>query len=246
MAAHEQAASEVDSARRHVELDVGQARNAAVAGWLGDWDRWRSTPAAAAALRRWRAAYPSLAGFGSHAELLAGCGRDLSVAEEVADRRLAVLVGEARAGDAAATRLVLQRVLPGLVGRAARRARMTRRPFAEVLHELVASAWLVIGEYPLDRRPAKIAVNVLWDAESRLFGYVPVAVRSTRPVAPDELPTVVAGLDGTAPDTPANPSAQVLSLLALAVRRGLPGEDVRLLTDMVLLGRTADEPAGTG
>ena len=243
MAEHEQVESEVDSRSGFAELDVSRARNAAVAAWIGDWDRWSSTPAAVEALGRWRDRHPSLAGYGTVAELLGGCGRDLRVPQEVADQRLAVLVGEARAGDTAAARVVLQRVLPGLVARAAARARRTRRPLGQLLHELVASAWLVIGEYPLERRPSKVAANVLLDAEYRLFGYVPIVERMTRPVAAVDIPPLVAGLDGTAPGAPANASAQVLSMLALGVRRGLPDEDVRLLTDLVLLEKTADELA---
>ncbi len=215
---------------------VGEPRTLALGRWLADWRYWRGTPAASAGLDRWRRRHPCLAGFASLEELLDGCGWDPGVPQHVADARLAALVGEASAGDSAAVRVVLERVLPGLVHRAARRARRDGRPFGELLGELVAVAWLVIAEYPLARRPVKIAANIIRDTEYRLFGYVPATVRSSRPAAPDTLPLSAAGPDGRPVDGPTPAAVEVLELLADAVRAGFPHADAVLLAELCVAG----------
>ncbi len=201
------------------------------------------SPPAVAALAGWRLRHPGLAGFATVEELLAGCGRDRSVPQEEADARLALLVGEARIGDRAACRVVLERVMPGLVRVAIRRTWRSGVPFASMLDDLAASAWLVIAGYPLARRPTKIAVNILLDAEYRLFGYVPAAARATVLVPPEELPELWAGLAGEPVDTAGHPGVEVLGVLAEAVRGGLPPADGRLLAELIVCGWTPEEIA---
>jgi hypothetical protein len=173
-------------------------------------------------------------------EVLAGGGQNQSVPVEVADTRLAALVAEARAGDPGAARLVLQRVLPGLIRTAARQARLRRLPFGVVLDDLAAAAWLEIVAYPLARRSAKVAVNILLDAQYRLLGYVPATVRAT---VPDRLPTPPAGLSGAPADRPRHAGVEVLHVLATAVRAGLPAADGRLLAKLLVAGLTAEQVA---
>ena len=95
----------------------------------------------------------------------------------------------------------------GVVQRRRARASSTRpcagtadgRPTTELFDDLVANAWLVIRGFPIERRPAKIAVNVLRDAE-----YVtcvrPRRLRSASEVpndlAADERRVGPSGLDG--------------------------------------------------
>jgi hypothetical protein len=218
-------------------------RTAALRRWRADWTRWHASPAAAAGLSRWRRRHPRLAGFATHEELVDGCGRDRTVPQRLADERLALLVGEARSGDRAAARVVLERVLPALVRAAVRQVLAARRPFGSALDDLLTSAWLVIVNYPLERRPAKIAVNIVRDAEYRQFGYVPAAIRESVPTPAYALPVKTAGLAGRTADDIEPAALEVLRLLAEAVRAGLPPADGRLLAELVVFGRTPEEVA---
>jgi hypothetical protein len=105
-----------------------------------------------------------------------------------------------------------------------------------VLGELVAVAWLVIAEYPLARRPVKVAANIVRDAEYRLYGYVPATVRTSRPAAPDALPVPHAGPDGSPTDREIPPSVELLELLADAVHAGFPRTDAMLLAELCVAG----------
>lgn len=83
-----------------------------------------------------------------------------------ADRVLVALAGPASAGGRLEARVLLQLLLPG-VRRLARRwwalgARDEREAAA------VAALWGRICSYPVDRRPAKVAANILMDAEKEL------------------------------------------------------------------------------
>ena len=115
--------------------------------------------------------------------LLAAVGREGGLPMAVADQVLAALVRVGR-DDALAARIALQRVVPGLVRAAVRRTAGRHDRRQRVFDDLVANAWLVIRCYPLERRPAKIAVNVLRDAEY-LTCVRPARLRSAteRPVA---------------------------------------------------------------
>ena len=94
-------------------------------------------------------------------------------AEGVADREarandvMARLLLAARVDEVAA-RVALQRLLPGLVGRARRWA---HRPAggAEALDELLAAAWTVIRTFPVERRPGHLVANLLRGAEYHAF-----------------------------------------------------------------------------
>jgi len=102
---------------------------------------------------------------------LAGFGRDNRDSE--ADRYLFLLVSRAATDDLAA-RIVLQRLLPPLVSVARRRGKITVGGFDEAFTETIAQAWLLIRTYPLDRRPARVASNLVRDTEYHAF------VRPTR------------------------------------------------------------------
>jgi hypothetical protein len=221
----------------------GTGRTAALARWRAEWDRWRVTPAAAAGLNRWRARHEILAGFASVEDVVRGCGQDRSVPREVADARLAALVAEAREGDQAAARVVLERLMPALVRAATMRAMRSAQPFGPLLDDMVAAAWLRIVDYPLANRPIKIAGNIVADANYRVFGYVPLAARSTDLLPPDELPVGLAGLAGQPVASGTHPGLRVLRLLTDAAQGGLPVADARLLAELVVCGRTPEEIA---
>src|SRR5215204_1762111 len=91
-----------------------------IAQWPAEWEGWLTRAEAAPAVNRWARRHPCLAGLTTLPEVLAACGRDRRVPEDLADARLAAVVSEARRGDRVAARLVLERVLPGLNRRALR------------------------------------------------------------------------------------------------------------------------------
>jgi hypothetical protein len=89
-------------------------------------------------------------------------------AEMKADRRLAGLVADA-AHDPLAARIVLQRLLPGLLSIARRRGGRHGALTLRLYHELLGNAWLVIRCYPIERRPYRVAANLLRDVEYQTF-----------------------------------------------------------------------------
>jgi len=216
-----------------------------VARWSREWTQWRTRPEATDALARWGQRHPCLAGLTSMAEAVAACGLDRSIPQEIADERLAAVVAEARNGDHDAARLVLQRVLPPLVHRASLRTRRDGASFAAVLDDLMASAWLVITEYPLRARPTKIAVNVIKDAEYRLYGYVPIMVRKTVLMAPENLPhwPLREGTGETRGDDPQPVLGRLPRMLLDEVAAGYPLEDARLLIQLFVFGLSVNEIA---
>ena len=92
----------------------------------------------------------------------------------------------ARTDDLAA-RVVLQRLLPGLVSLA---CRWQRRHDGDAFADVLAAAWPVIRQYPFERRPLHLVANLLNDCEyhayrrahRRMLVHVPVeAVGLERP-----------------------------------------------------------------
>lgn len=193
---------------------------------------------------RRRLADQPLAGHTDLASLLAATGHDRSVPMPLADAVLAEVIRVASTDDLAA-RVALQRVLPGLVSIANRRAQRRPERRQEVFEELAASAWLVIRTYPLERRPAKIAVNVLRDAEYHLF-VRPARLRSAAEVVTDlveHLDARHAGIDGRPGLREAAAEVQVAELLDLAGEAGLSDGDVALLREVYMEGRPLREVA---
>src|SRR3954447_21904500 len=130
-----------------------------------DWDRVVASAAARRALRQWH--LPSLqlrcVDLDDLDDLVAAAGHGRPLDDAEADRVLHELVALA-AGDDLAARVVLQRVLPALVAAASRRARSDRRSRDQALQEITASAWIVIRTYPLERRPNRVASNIVRDS----------------------------------------------------------------------------------
>jgi DNA-directed RNA polymerase specialized sigma24 family protein len=125
--------------------------------------------------------------------------------------------------------VVLERLMPAFTARAAARARHAPDGFGAALEELTATAWIAICTYPLDRRPAKIAANLVADTVSRLHGPRRLVDRVTRPC--DRPPEPACGLDGR-PAAAASPAAELLDVLA----GGMPAAQLRLLNELAVLG----------
>lgn len=96
----------------------------------------------------------------------AGFGRDHK--DSIADHYLYLLVTRA-ASDELAARIVLQRLLPPLIAVARRRGKITVGGFDEALTEIISHAWTLIRTYPTERRPAKVASNLVRDSEYYAF-----------------------------------------------------------------------------
>lgn len=119
------------------------------------WATLVHSPDAAAALDRW-SAEPALAA----PDLDALVDRIWAAAKPDADRAHAALAARAPVDETAA-RVLLQVLRPGLRNLGRRLA--LGGSFDDVDHEIVALAWERIRTYPIDRRPAAIAANVLLD-----------------------------------------------------------------------------------
>lgn len=95
---------------------------------------------------------------GRHTAL--GSCRDLSAVLTVVasdpDGALGALLHEATHGDQVAARVVLQAMLPKMLT-------MARRDPAASLEDYLAHLWLRITDYPLERRPHRIAANLALD-----------------------------------------------------------------------------------
>ena len=99
-----------------------------------------------------------------------GCDQDL------ADKSLYELVcvavhhgGRVKADVDLAARIVIQRLLPGLISIASRRGRICDGGFDEAFSRVLTEAWTTVIHFPVERRTHKIAVNILRDSESRAF-----------------------------------------------------------------------------
>ncbi len=117
--------------------------------------------ALAARLPSWAAAEPALAGFATPQQLLRHirASRGDTRAEDAVMR---ALVRQA-SSDPLAARMVLHALLPGLKT-LARRILLDADQRDELWSSLLAHCWERIRCYPLERRPTRIAANILFEA----------------------------------------------------------------------------------
>ena len=92
----------------------------------------------------------------------AGFGRPITCNES--DLYLARLVRIA-ADDPLAAQVVLHRLLPPLIDIAKRRGKLAPEGIEGAMTNVFARAWIVICSFPSDRRPRKIAANIVRDVE---------------------------------------------------------------------------------
>lgn len=100
--------------------------------------------------------------------VLERCGFDQAGNHDHHDEYLSALTRIASHDDLAA-RIILQRILPGLVTIAVRRAPITPGGLAGAFDLVVSAAWLVIRQFPIDRRSRRVAANLLMDIEYLAF-----------------------------------------------------------------------------
>lgn len=133
-----------------------------------EWQHLRSAPETAAALCRWAAVEPALAGFANLDQLCAvvhnradPAGSDRILSALV---RLAAVTGH---GDLLAARVVLQLLLPGAI-RLGRSLSAYGGDAAGIEAAVFAELTILIRTYPWQRRPRSTAANLLLDCRQRL------------------------------------------------------------------------------
>jgi len=93
-----------------------------------------------------------------------GAARDC----DASDTYLLALVRRA-ANDPLAAQVVLHRLIPAILSIARRRGRRHTGGIEGAIGDLIAQAWLVITNYPVQRRPRKVASNLVRDIEYMEF-----------------------------------------------------------------------------
>lgn len=164
----------------------------------------------------------------------AGFGHEANYAE--GDKFLAALVRRAQTDDLAG-RIVLQRILPPLIAIAARRGRIVQGGFTEAFTLTIAQAWMLIRTYPIERRPAKIASNLVRDTEYHTF------VREARMKRVDECTLSDELLSSSpAPCEDQTSESELLELLEQARQYGLTSRQIDVLA-RVGSGQSLDDIA---
>lgn len=179
-------------------------------------------------------------GFGPIADLddlLALSGLDRSPVPSH-DHALRRLVEIARTDDLAA-RVVVQRLLPGLLTVVAKRGRWGHRTGGDPLDELLGVTWVVVRTFDLARRPASLAGALVCDAEYRVFR-APYRRRRPDPIDPT---TLELGADG--PDAP-DPADELRELLVDAQVAGVPRSDLELAERLITCPSTEAVAATLG
>ncbi len=187
-------------------------------------------------------------------EVLRRAGYGESMTDEECDRYLSQLTAIAR-HDELACRIVVQRILPGLIAIAIRRGRIVQGGQSFALDQLASSAWMVIRHYPIDRRPARVAANLLRDIEYQAFVRESRTKRNSVEVSADTWTIVngetlraargvsMRGVSSVATDVdPVGAAAEVSNLLHDLERLGLREID-RIAIDEMLSDRLSPESA---
>jgi hypothetical protein len=153
------------------------------------------------------------------------------------DRVLSRLVAVAR-GDELAARVVLQRILPGLISTAVRRGRIAPGGPVEAFGELVAVSWEVIRAYPIERRPERVAANLLRDVEYQAF--VRPQRRLTLEVRVGDLESAFEELCVVEADVDPGGRSELQEVIDWARRRGVDAAHIDLLRRVGAGGSSAE------
>ena len=130
-----------------------------------EWDRLRHCPRSLRTVNSWELADRP---FHNLDEVLKAAGYLGAKCDTSADRVLADIVRRA-ATDQLAARIVLQRIFPPMLAIGRRRGKMHRTGFDDAFSLVLSHGWEIIRTYPIDRRPTKIAANIVRDIEYFAF-----------------------------------------------------------------------------
>ena len=180
-----------------------------------EWNRLTTNPASIEQLARWDVAETRFIDFN---ELLraTGFGCVEVPGSEMVLRNLVALA----ASDHLAARVVLQRVLPGLV--AAVRFRNRQMSPEVALSELVAAAWIVITTYDSRRNPGSIAAAIIDSSVYRAF-----KIERNR-MSTESLETIERGLTHQESDALIELN-ELRDVLFEAERLGMSKDDIQLV-----------------
>ena len=130
--------------------------------------------------------------------------------------------------DQLAARVVLQRLLPALCA-FARRTAGTSHHRRELLDDLIANSWTVIRNYPVDRRPRRVAANLVRD-----IGFQTTVRPQRRLSATAEVPTAPHNIDEPIDEIVVEPLHELVRLLKTARDEGsVSDEDVEFICQLV-------------
>lgn len=191
------------------------------AGLDEEWLRLRRRPSAVARARTWQITELPFADLD---QLLAHTGYRVAPTR-VRNDTLTALVAAARHDDLAA-RIVLQRILPGLLAVIRRRRRSDDGSF----EELIGAAWMSIRACHTERQPHQVAANLVRDAAHRAF------VAPHRRLSASEIVVDPHTLEETPYDPLVSACEELANLLAEARAAGLPNEDLDFVRDLVVVG----------
>jgi len=184
-----------------------------------EWDQLGRRPAVLARARSWEiTAKP----FHSLDELLRLAGFKVAPSPE-ADETLRRLVITA-ADEPLAARIVLQRLLPGLLAIVRREQQRDRS--VDAFDLIIGEAWLAIANYRADRRPTQVAARLLNDARHRAF-----TVTRRRQDRSCEDVVAPASLDLPRLPQPGSTFEELTIVLSAAHRAGLAAGDLALVCD---------------
>jgi hypothetical protein len=188
-----------------------------------EWQRLRFRPELVAIARSWHVTERP---FDDLDELLALAGYQSADADGPHVLRRLV---ERAADDELAARIVLQRILPGLLSVVRRRSPAGRTD--GVLEELVGTAWITIRTFDTRRRPACLAAALICGAEHRAFRG-PQRRLAALEVPIDPRRATAAG------ERHVSAADELADVLRLASAQGLSADDV----DFVRLLVSAESP----
>lgn len=181
-----------------------------------EWATLAATGPSTAALRRWATTHPLLRAHADLDALVRHINRRHNPA--ASDHTLADLITIA-ADDTLAARTALQAMLPGLKAVAATLIRFEQ--LDEIAATLTATCWQRIRQYPIRRRPSKIALNLLYDTRHHTIRQLRTELEVADSSAADEV------ADTT---DPRSSFEEVIERLAAGVSNGvLTSAEVRLI-----------------
>jgi hypothetical protein len=186
-----------------------------------EWARLSQRPAVLERVRGW---HVTDVPFASLDELLRLCGRDVDPTPR-SDELLRRLV-ELAAFEPLAARIVLQRILPGLL--AIVRREQLRDRFVDAFELLIADAWLSIVNYRADVRRTNVAARLLSDARHRAF----TAQRRLRHWTCEEL-VPPSRLDLPRLPAPGSSFEELILVISDARQSGLSDDDLGVVRDYV-------------
>lgn len=214
-----------------------------------DWEHLRRRPADLVHARTWRdrlaegllaTTLEDLTDLDQIVEATGTARRSSSSANDasVADAALLHLVVLAQ-HDQLAGRVVIQRLLPGLIAHAARYR--SRRDDIDPAELVVAAAWIAIRQYDVTSRSRHVASSLISDATFQAFRQ-PMRRRS----ASEEVMPVEHFVRRDAPAFGATALEQLADVVRLARTRGVPARDLQFVRDLVQVGTASQLAAKQG